>query len=46
MAEEFDAATQEQKSESKPLEKIQIANMDYSDYLTLLMESRIIQPNA
>ena len=46
MAEEFDRTTEEQRPEARPQAKAQVANMDYSDYLTLLMESRIIQPSA
>ena len=46
MAEEIERMTQDTALEGRPQEKSQIANMDYSDYLLMLMESRIIEPSA
>jgi len=38
-------ATTLQAEDQKKTEPVQVANMDRYDFLTLLMESRIIQPS-
>ena len=45
MKEDFGDKPQEQQTKETTPQTVQVANMDYSDYLTLLMESRIISPS-
>ncbi|MBQ8954117.1 MAG: hypothetical protein IJ048_08370 [Clostridia bacterium] len=46
MTENNSALQQEEQAEESPRKTSQVANMDFSDFMDLLMESRIIQPQA